>query len=558
MVTWSVAAFCVKTSENSPTFDFGDSVPSLMSHLRAQSRELKAAAKQTVTGKMKEVVSLWVASEIPTWSIRSCTPEEELEMAKEVVSQLASSAVKEGMSVGTQTLAEMSLWAPAVPSDDSAVPTWADDTAVMFATSLADELPQALSAATCVCNGLARLGLRPNLGPGKTEAVLLVQGAGTQSVRRRLFCADSPGVSFMGPDGLPHVVRISQDYVHLGTLVRSDLHEIPNIKRRAALARKALVPLRRRIFCNDYTTPEEKRELLVQRVFAKFLHGSGLWRLGTAHEQDAASEPIRSAQRSCVKAFTGVSSQGLDSSEVAALLDVPTAEKLLSAERLRTSLEVIRIKAAHMWEAIVRDGVWLAQVHQDLLQASRVTKLSLPIPQLATPAQVRDFLYEHASTLRGIGNAYLRSCRHLRKPLASSARSKAIALGVPEHRLQDTHPVFDDGHLCMQCGRTFATARVCAVHLARHHSIPTRSTQVCYGTRCEVCLQEFWTSFRLQQHLEKSSRCLETYWHGDVAGTGHVASEDRREHSARPAVVTPGPKPFWAIQDFTAAAVIHN
>ena len=60
---------------------------------------------------MRELVGLWVSSEIPTWTLRSNSAEEEIEVAKDLVSQLTSSAVKEGMSVGTQTLGEICGWA---------------------------------------------------------------------------------------------------------------------------------------------------------------------------------------------------------------------------------------------------------------------------------------------------------------------------------------------------------------------------------------------------------------------------------------------------------------
>ena len=451
-------------------------------------------------------------------------------------------------------LEDKGLWTvtPGV-SADSAVPTWADDTAVLFATVTAGEVLGALAeVASLACRGLRRLGLNPNLGAGKTEAVLQIQGEGLRRAKQRAFCPNAPGVPFTGPEGQELFVRIAPEYVHLGSIVRADLHELPDIKRRAPLARQALAPLRQRVFGNSFLTRQEKTDLLTQRVFAKYLHGAGLWRLGTAHEKDAASEPLRSIQRSCVRSFAGISSQGMSSDEVAAVLDVATAEELLSAERMPAALEVSRVGAHDMWDALVQDGVWLNLVRKDFADAVGPGPPELLLSPSAPPATVLAFLRAHSQALRGVCRSFTRKRRQGRECLVagaiSAAKARAGVIRIPD--APETQASFDDSFMCLRlrCGKTFPDSQTCSVHLARHHQVPTLATSVCFGSRCEVCMQEFWTQSRLQQHLRKTRWCLHVYNQGDLEGTGTAPDVDRRNHVWQPAVRVEGPQPFWASQ----------
>ena len=355
---------------------------------------------------------------------------------------------------------------------------------------------------------------------------------------------------FQGPDGQQLFFRISPEYVHLGTVVRADSHELPDIRRRSQLAKQALSPLRKKAFCNPCLTAAEKRDLLVQRVFAKFLHGAGLWRLSTTHELDAASEPLRSIQRGSVRALTGVSSQGLSSDQVAALLDVATSEELLADARMRSALELIRVQASVMWEALVADGVWLRLVGNDFAEAIRLAEEALPAPPAHEPAAVFHFLHSHAKRLTSLAKRYLRSCREGRRDLAKATLATVALPSVAGViRIADEPTAgFDDGILCTLCGKSFSCQRTCSVHMARHHGLHTCATKVTFGTRCEVCRQEFWTSLRLQQHLRKSKVCLSVYWHSDLEGSGTGQGGDRRDHCWQPAVRVEGSQPFWAIQ----------
>ena len=432
---------------------------------------------------------------------------------------------------------------------DSAVPTWADDTAILFGVrTAADVLPALGQVASAACNGMQRLGLTPNFGPGKTEAVLLLQGVGSKRLKQQELCSETPGIFFTDCQGDRRFVRIVTAYTHLGTVLRADGHEIPNIRHRAGLMRRTLGPLRSKVFSNPFVTAAEKRLLFEQRVLPKFLYGAGLWRLSTMHEEQAALEPIRMAMRGSFRALTGYSCQALSAKEIAAVLDLPTAEDFLATKRIRTVREVAQVHAESAWTAFCQDGHWLTQVGVDLSVALRLLDSTLVLPLPSPPAAVLAFVRRHCSSLRWTGRHYLRRCRATQAEL----RCRVLASLVSPPSPVDAPILVSDedtaglGVPCHLCNKLLPCRRTLAVHLARRHGVDAAATQVAHGTRCEVCGMEFWATDRLRVHLRKSRSCLLVYDHGDQERNPETEVLDRLVHASRPAVRTAGPRPWWA------------
>ena len=432
---------------------------------------------------------------------------------------------------------------------DSDTPTWADDTAVLFQAASASAAAHVLEeVAALAYAGMTRLGLQPNLGAGKTEAILSLRGTGSREVRRSIYCAATPGVCFQGPDGRSLFLRIVQEYVHLGSLVRADGHDLPDIKARAALMRRSLAPLRSRILTNPFVTRSEKCQLFAQRVTAKFTHGAGLWRVATAHEWQAAHEPLRSAQRSVLRSITGHSCRGLDSHEIAALLSLPTAEETLRVERIRAGREAARLDARTAWPAHLADAHWLGQIGQDLAVIYSADQCYGHFMLPASPAQVLAHLRGFDVALKGACKRFLQRSVAARAELGAAAARKATQGPPPEHTIliEDELEAGAESHACSQCGKVFSDARTCAVHLARAHGIAAEVTRITHGTRCQVCGIEFWEEHRLRTHVRRTSLCYNAYWHCDIECDPGGHREDRQLHARQPAVVTPGPQPFWA------------
>ena len=91
---------------------------------------------------------------------------------------------------------------------------WADDAAILGSTDTADQaVPQLQLVAEVALSELQKLGMQPNMGKGKTEAILHLTGGGSRRVRQYLHHHCGSKIR-LGPDEL--MLRIIPTYIHLG------------------------------------------------------------------------------------------------------------------------------------------------------------------------------------------------------------------------------------------------------------------------------------------------------------------------------------------------------
>ena len=97
---------------------------------------------------------------------------------------------------------------------------------------------------------------------------------------------------------------------------------------------------------------------------------------------------------------------------------------------------------------------------------------------------------------------------------------------------------------CQLCPSAFADRRRLAVHESVHHGRRTQHAISAVGSRCEVCTREYWSRFRLAEHLRRSPRCLRVYTEAEIQDE----PETRSGHASawRPCVKSHGPRPWWA------------
>ena len=249
----------------------------------------------------------------------------------------------------------------------SSSPTWADDVAVLFSASSAAETPRALIEVARLAEELVQgLGLRFNYGPGKTEAILALRGKHSLATRKDLLSQDNPHVQVTTTYGHTFRVRVVESYVHLGSVLRADCHEYPNLRHRYALMQEAWQPLRRKVLNNPFVTVAEKQRLVSERVFSKYMFGAGLWRLETEHEKQAALEPLSQVLRGALRPIHGISMRGYNAEQAAAMLELPLPQEQLMVEQARCLLEASAIVAEEVWQAVRADGVWLRQARHAL------------------------------------------------------------------------------------------------------------------------------------------------------------------------------------------------
>ena len=429
-------------------------------------------------------------------------------------------------------------------------PTWADDVAILFVAQDAAGLCGTLATvARTADDGIQRLGLALNYGSGKTEAILAFRGSGARTARKAALGGDPPTVPFVTAAGQSKAVRIVAAYQHLGSMLAADSHAMPDIKRRSLLAYQTFHVLRKRVLNNPYLHEQEKLGLLRDRVFSRYLHGSGLWRLRTVHEQQAALEPLSTLIRGSLRVLTGISSRELCTEKVASILSVPLPEEILHVERARTLCEVAHLPFGAAWEGYLSDHVWLPQAVESL--AKIATQLRQPLPPWGAGQcsleRLLAFIQANFPRLGNRGSCYLRQRVESRAAEGLALRrslSELQCLTAPPARPSSCQGV-DDGFLCGVCCMSFPCKRTLAVHQARKHGKRALASQLAYGTRCQVCGLELWSETRMKDHLRRSPHCIQVYEASDIVPERYVPSTEG-SHAFRPAVVTPGPQPWWA------------
>eukprot|EP00434_Breviolum_minutum_P002370 symbB.v1.2.002094.t1/scaffold109.1/size325261/12 len=108
---------------------------------------------------------------------------------------------------------------------------WADDAALLGSTATADQaIPQLQVVAEVALRELEKLGMQPNMGKGKTEALIHLTGRGSRRVRQYLHHHCGSKIRFkVGQEEL--ALRIVPTYIHLGGVVTHDGSMKVEIKR---------------------------------------------------------------------------------------------------------------------------------------------------------------------------------------------------------------------------------------------------------------------------------------------------------------------------------------
>ena len=413
-------------------------------------------------------------------------------------------------------------------------PTWADDVSLLLQVQQADQVAEAVAATMeFFTEELDAAGLQANHGQGKTEAIVSIYGSGSREARRNLLTQEDPAISFSTRRG-PARVRIVPHYQYLGSCVQANGQALPDIVHRRSLAQEVFRPAKARILRNPAITFEEKILLLRSRILSRFLHGAGLWSLGTSREREAVAEAIYGFYRGAFQPLVGLSGQGFTNLEVASILGLPLPEELLSVERVRTVVQLARAEFWPVLQELSYDAAWWTDVGEALvavgiLQSPPGCPTDLhacaAIPKSRLSAACKAFLRK-ATLGRQIDRKGLRARPPCDQAVVLSARSTALPWN------------------CDLCGSAFRDKRALCVHKVCSHGVRASHVVCAVGTRCEVCRTEFWHRSRLAEHLRKQDACRVVYEEGEIGG----APPEREPGSSawRPCAPSYGPPPWWA------------
>lgn len=196
----------------------------------------------------------------------------------------------------------------------------------------------------------AKYGLRLNMSPGKTEAILSYKGEGAADCRRARFIHDHGRLPVPDHPDL-HVVVC---YTHLGTIASQGMSVAAELKTRVGKASSAFRQMRKTIFHNRHIPVRTRLQLLESLVLSILMYGSGAWPL-LSHQQYAhVSHAILSWQRSIVS--VGFWSQKrMTDHEFLAIWELPCLSVCLAKHRLLLALKSLKMyqhAPFELWDCI--------------------------------------------------------------------------------------------------------------------------------------------------------------------------------------------------------------
>ncbi|CAE7410216.1 unnamed protein product [Symbiodinium natans] len=413
---------------------------------------------------------------------------------------------------------------------------YADDLATFVVSPSAQRLPRLLAdVAATTLDTLAPHGLRANLGPTKTAAIVAPAGAGARAARKHLF-VDMRGHMPVWPEnaGLARLDLVTR-YRHLGSYLTHNGSLLPDIRYRLALGRAAFREGKRKLFACQQIALGRRAQLFRVHVLGVVLAGTGAWPQLNAQEWSAFSGGLIGLNRRLL----GPSATGtwhMTEAQILAWTGLPAPRALLHVERLRFLGQLVRSGPAAAWALIGWYGPYVSALEDAgcwLLSALRGTCPLGPLSE-SWPAW-QELLRDRPGQWKGLlkrAEAWHVQAQGLQASLDTFARAAwSPAVDVPDPSLAALRAC---SHACLVCGLAFRSLQAWGSHAHRKHGYHCRAHLLAVGRRCQACGLTLANTSRLRRHLDSSAACRQLL---ATPGASPLFPPDHSEgHPQEPAV----------------------
>ena len=353
------------------------------------------------------------------------------------------------------------------------IPTWLDDSAVLIHSQSADSVEKDMAQATAIARRLLHcIGIPLNLTPGKSEALIVINGKAMRAERRRLLVEKDCHIPLPEQGSL----HITDHYVHLGTHVNYRASPAADLARRAQLAEGAFKPLQRRLLPNRHLTLAERARLLEGMVLQKFLFGLERWHLSMQRDWQSFHTHYMSFLRRSVRPLLGVSSKYMSDLQVATVLHSLLPEESRRMQLTRALWQAVQADIPYLHCSLLRESTWL----RGALECCNHILQALGEPPLTVDSQDgrwREHFLERLPCIAPLCQKYRKHCCSARQALADDTlasfryRADAERKGVLlVHLLQDTTAAPQPpSHACPACAKLFRSRSAMASHQQKVH-----------------------------------------------------------------------------------------
>ena len=245
--------------------------------------------------------------------------------------------------------------------------TWADDIACFGQTSTADDLVPALQTTSSILfSALTALGLKPNMGRGKTEVIATPRGRNKTPVRQFIHHALHSSIPIPEQGDQEVALRVVAHYPHLGGQISHCGRMRGELRRRLAIASQSMKDLSTKVYNNPKVDLSTRLAIFRATTWPALTYNAGTWLPLTGTECKLwHSGVMRLYRQTLKKLFPFHELCHLSDMEVLDLTELPHPETALRLCRLRYFGQTLDRGNPTFWALVAAEQTWLQQVRAD-------------------------------------------------------------------------------------------------------------------------------------------------------------------------------------------------
>ena len=244
------------------------------------------------------------------------------------------------------------------------LPGWADDYAVLLEATSADAaIRQLQEVAPHIFSALRQTGIELNLTKGKTEALLVLHGAGSRKLQQQIHNDHCPGIDFLLPKGQQKRLCVTRKYVHLGGVVTDTGSLVADLRQIIGDAERIFSRLRPTLLRNRHLSCDERVRvhLFHSLVLSKIQQGAMTWFLRTGGEYNLLTSALDKWHRSMIGPIFGCSARGSDAQEIRTVIGRLSAQQILDTAHVRWLAGVAGNCCDFLSRRLCQHGQWLKE-----------------------------------------------------------------------------------------------------------------------------------------------------------------------------------------------------
>ena len=376
--------------------------------------------------------------------------------------------------------------------------TWADDIACYGrAVESSSLIPAIQVTANIIFGELHRLGLRPNMGKGKTELILTPRGKHRTQIRQLIHHGFKGQLEVPEQDDDFRYLRVVAHYTHLGGMISHCGKMRGEVRRRLAIARQSVKDLSTKIYHNKKVSIATRIAIFRATTWPALMYNAGTWLPLTGAESQSWRGGVMRIYRSLLRHHLSFDEICHCTDErIFELTDLPDPLVALRISRLRYFGQALGRGNEAYWALMAEEWSWLDMIKSDFdWLFEQVRGLThLPDPRL-DPTAWHDEILQRFPRWKGLlkraeKHTHLQSLvradvKLFNKQMLETLSGMGIQWEAP--RTEGQEVLRHRGHRCLPCGRTFTTRCGWGSHCFKVHGRINACRTLQTGQTCQSC-----------------------------------------------------------------------